>query len=280
MKRMDINVRDPFILVENNIYYMFGTTMSLERQKFLCWKSRDLKNFEEPVIAFDPPKDFWSDRDFWAPEVHKYKGKYYMFASFKSETKRRGTQILVADKVEGPYRPLTDEPYTPRDWECLDGTLYVEEGMPYSIFAHEWVQIKDGTFCLVQLSNDLTQAVSKPKTILTASEAPWISPLNGDCYVTDGPFIYKMSDSSLILIWSSFSDSGYTIGMAKSTNGINGPFIHIDKPLYKDDGGHAMIFRDLNGNLMLTFHKPNTLAQERPFFLQIEEHNGILRVVH
>lgn len=187
MKRTDINVRDPFVLVEDDTYYMFGTTMSLKKQKFLVWKSKDLEEFEEPIIAFDPPEGFWSDRDFWAPEVHKYKGKYYMFASFKSEAKCRGTQILVADKVEGPYKPLTDEPYTPRNWECLDGTFYVEEGIPYSIFAHEWVQIKDGTFCLVQLSGDLKEAVSEPRTILTASEAPWISPINGDSYVTDGP---------------------------------------------------------------------------------------------
>ena len=93
MKRTDINVRDPFVLVEDDTYYMFGTTMSLKKQKFLVWKSKDLEEFEEPIIAFDPPEGFWSDRDFWAPEVHKYKGKYYMFASFKSEAKCRGRYL-------------------------------------------------------------------------------------------------------------------------------------------------------------------------------------------
>lgn len=265
-------------MVEDDIYYMYGTTMGLERQKFLCWKSVDLEEFDEPVTAFDPPKDFWSDRDFWAPEVHRYKGKYYMFASFKSETECRGTQILVSDKAEGPYVPLTKEPYTPRNWECLDGTFYVEDNIPYSIFAHKWVQIKDGTFCLVQLSDDLKKIVTEPETILTASEAPWISPINGDCYVTDGPFVYKMQDGSLMLVWSSFSDTGYTIGMAKSTSGINGPFVHMEEPLYKDDGGHAMIFESLDGKLLLAFHKPNELAKERPYFVQIEEKDGILRI--
>lgn len=37
----------------------------------------------------------------------------------------RGTQILRADKPEGPFVPLSDGPVTPADWECLDGTLYV-----------------------------------------------------------------------------------------------------------------------------------------------------------
>lgn len=197
---------------------------------------------------------------------------------FKSDSRRRGTQILVSDRPEGPYNPLTDSPYTPVEWECLDGTFYVENGVPYSIFAHEWVQIKDGTFCIVTLSDDLKRTVSEPEVILTASEAPWTKSINSDCYVTDGPFIWKLSDGSLIMIWSSFSDTGYSLGQVKSVNRIKGPWVHVEEPLYKNDGGHGMIFRDLNGKLKLTIHQPNYAPQERAYFFEIEEKNGVLAI--
>ena len=51
-----------------------------------------------------------------------------MFASFKAAGVCRGTQILVADHPKGPFVPHSDGPVTPRDWECLDGTLYVDPG--------------------------------------------------------------------------------------------------------------------------------------------------------
>ena len=33
----------------------------------------------------------------------------------------------------------------------LDGTLYVENGLPYMVYAHEWIQILDGTMEAVPL---------------------------------------------------------------------------------------------------------------------------------
>ena len=78
-----------------------------------------------------------------------------MFVSFKNETECRGTQILKANSPFGPFELHSDGPVTPRDWECLDGTLWVEDGTPYMIFCHEWAQIVDGEMCALtpQLSS-------------------------------------------------------------------------------------------------------------------------------
>jgi hypothetical protein len=38
----------------------------------------------------------------------------------------------------------------------LDGTLWVEDELPYMVFCHEWVQIKDGTVESVRLKDDLS----------------------------------------------------------------------------------------------------------------------------
>jgi len=41
------------------------------------------------------------------------------------------------------------------DRMAFDGTLWVEEGQPYMIYCHEWVQVEDGTMELVELAPDL-----------------------------------------------------------------------------------------------------------------------------
>ena len=102
----DIQIRDPFILREGEWSYLFGTTdpepWHSKGLGFQCFRSRDLARFEGPFPAFTPPEDFWADKNFWAPEVHKIGDAFYMFASFYREGCHRGTQILKADRPEGP----------------------------------------------------------------------------------------------------------------------------------------------------------------------------------
>src|SRR5690625_5045133 len=98
MKLEDIRLRDPFILPveEEQVYYLYGTNCgNVPGNAFPAFRSKDLKHWEGPFTVFSPEKDFWADRDFWAPEVHVYDGRYFMFASFKASDGPRGTQILV-----------------------------------------------------------------------------------------------------------------------------------------------------------------------------------------
>ncbi|HCU29699.1 MAG TPA: glycoside hydrolase, partial [Sphaerochaeta sp.] len=67
-------------------------------------------HWEGPFVIFTPPAGFWGTNNFWAPEVHLYQDKYYLFASFKSDVRRRGTQILVSSSPLGPFVPLGDRP--------------------------------------------------------------------------------------------------------------------------------------------------------------------------
>ena len=222
---------------------------------FVVYKSNDMINFESPITLFEGNDSFWATKQYWAPEMHKYKDKYYLFASLKSDNMCRGTQIFVSNKPDGMFLPLTEFPVTPKDWESLDGTLYVENGKPYIIFCHEWLQIKDGTICAMELSDDLKYAVSDPVVLFNASDAKWTVPFSGEeNYVSDGPFIIK-TENGLKMIWSSFSKTGYAIGICESDS-ILGPWKHTDEPIYKDNGGHAMVYND-KGKLYMSLHTPN-----------------------
>ena len=288
MKLSDIHLRDPFVLPlpDEQRYYLYGTmgafTWTDSALGIDGYTSTDLQNWDGPFPAFRPQKDFWADRNFWAPEVHIYRGRYYLFASFKAEEVCRGTQILVADVPQGPFHPISAGPVTPDTWECLDGTLFVDDEQPWMVFCHEWVQVGDGQICALPLSKDLTEAVGHPRILFRASEAPWALEIDSKGrkgYVTDGPWMHRLPNGCLLMLWSSFSTSGYTIGVARSTSGtILGPWQQDPVPLYASNGGHCMVFRDFNGQLWLSLHQPNQSPDERSHFIKLKQTETSLEI--
>lgn len=279
LKREDIRIRDPFILTdkENGCYYMYGTTALLINSikafnHFAVYRSEDLESFDEPKIIFDGNKTkFWADRDFWAPEVHKYNGKYYLFGSCKTDGKCRATHIFVCDTPDGDFVPLTEAPITPSDWECLDGTFWLEDGVPYIIFSHEWLQVKDGEIWAMPLTEDLTAPKEAPFMLFKASQAPDVTETQAGSgnYVTDGPYLFR-DNGKLKMIWSSFYHGRYVVLSAESDNGsIKGNWKHLGS-MFGFDGGHAMIFETLEGKKMISLHSPNTSGKERAFFCEMK----------
>ena len=96
MNREQLCIRDPFILAWEDKYLLTGTVgMPGWKQGIYGFLTEDLETFSDPILLFDPPENFWADRDFWAPEIHQYRGQYYMFVSFRSHFRRRATQVLV-----------------------------------------------------------------------------------------------------------------------------------------------------------------------------------------
>ncbi|WP_017472462.1 glycoside hydrolase family 43 protein [Amphibacillus jilinensis] len=278
LKKEQIHLRDPFIFPEcqTKTYYLFGTTdgnvWSGRAEGFDYYTSTDLQNWDGPFPAFRPDQSFWADRQFWAPEVHKYQAEYYMLASFKAENRCRGTQILKAKHPSGPYHSITNGPVTPGQWECLDGTLYVDaDGHPWLIFCWEWLQVQDGKICAQKLTDDLKQPIAEPIVLFRASEAKWTKPAkrSESVYVTDGPFLYHQGNK-LSMIWSSMAEHGYAIGVSHSLSGnVAGPWQHDDAVLIERDGGHGMIFQTFEGEWLLTFHAPNQTPKERPVFIKL-----------
>ena len=256
-----INLRDPYILVDNGRYYMYGSRgyeLWGECTGLDVYVSDDLVEWSNPTVVFERAEGFWANKNFWAPEVHKYRESYYMLVSFKSDTRQRGTQILKADSPLGPFVPHSNGPVTPEEWSCLDGTLYVENEIPYMVFCHEWTQIRDGEMCAVRLTDDLHASVGEPRILFKASELPCGSDKLHNGFITDGPFLYETANGRLVMIWSSFDENGYVEAVAVSNSGsINGEWKCCEKPLSAENGGHGMLFRDKNKNLHFTMHSPN-----------------------
>ena len=134
----------------------------------------------------------------------------------------------------------------------------------------------DGTVELAQLKDDFSGMASAPVTLFHGSDAPWARAMWNGGYVTDGPFVWRLSTGRLALLWSGFGAGGYTLGVAYSDHGVCGPWVQDPEPLFPTDGGHGMIFRTAEGKLILTLHSPNETPKERPHFFPIEERDGRL----
>ena len=287
MKREDIHIRDPYILMDNGIAYLYGSTDANiwggECRTFEAYRSSDLEEFEGPFTVFARPDGFWANEQYWAPEVHRYDGAYYLFATFHSAEQGRRCQILRADRPLGSFAVFCP-PFTPAGWDCLDATLWVEEGIPYAVFCHEWVQIQDGTIEIMRLKSDLSGADGKPVTLFRASDAPWVRKTSYDGKfegtITDGPFVHKLKSGKLVMLWSScVENNAYAVGMAVSDGGhIAGPWRHIEKPLFASDGGHACLF-SFRGELKVALHAPNIVGKERPVFFSVAEEADRLALI-
>ena len=284
----DIQIRDPYVVRDGGDYYLFGSTdpdiWKADGVGFDAYRLAspgDLAGlWEGPVEIFRPAANFWSQKNFWAPEVHRWQGDYYLFATFLPRDGRRGTAILKSTGgILGPYLPWSDGPVTPTEWETLDGTLYVDDaGDPWMVFCHEWQQVGDGTVEAMRLSHDLRAAAGKPTTLFSASQASWTAPLAGRApgsYVTDGPYLYTDSAGVLTCLWSSFGPQGnYLIGEAKSDGGILGTWTQAPQPLFAADGGHGMIFTD-GHKRYLAVHSPNATPLERAMFAEVREVDAV-----
>lgn len=289
----DLHRRDVCIYPDpiTKTYIMIGSA----GRTVVAFSSKDLLHWDGPRTLFTTPQAFWGDaniRSIWAPELHAYNGKYYLFLTFDTDKLfaeqwlnwrprvTRGSQILVSDSLFGQYKPFQHHSTLPVNMMTLDGTLWVEDGKPYIVFAHEWVQISNGTIECAPLKDDLSETTAQPTLLFRGGEAPWakITKTEG-CFVTDGPFLYKSKSGKLMMIWASFSETGYTEGIAISESGkLTGPWKQQDEPLYTADGGHAMLFKTFEGKLMMTLHSPNS-RDARPHIFEMEDTGNTLKIM-
>jgi hypothetical protein len=294
----ELNVQDPYILADpdSKKYYLYANKFNCGKtpaarhgtgNTFYAMESADLITWSNPILIFEQ-NEFWASEDYSAPEVHYHKGKYYLIASFSAPGKMRRCQALVAENPLGPFSPVGPEALTPPAWQCMDATLYVDRNSdPWLVFAHDWVQVYDGQICAIRLAGDLSSAAGDPIVLFRGSEAPW-----GDDFMyckdegggaAKAPWVHRMKDGGLVILWTNCSPYGYAVGIAKSLSGeIFGPWQQYDKPLYCHDGAHASIFtRFADGMLMMPlYHLGRNGPGITTIIEEVEEYNGRIEIVN
>ena len=290
----DLSMSDPYIYPdqETKTYYL---TSSGGRM----YKSKDLVMWEGPYNIIDLSGTWCEAAGFAAAaEIHKI-GKYYYYAGTWSDhgeiiqaipgrynVPHNQTYLLRSEKPEGPYVPFSVTPgydYQPHEWDCIDGTLYEEDGHIYMVFVHEWTQLIDGTMDYIELSSDLTETISEwPVTMFRASAAPFCKEMNtiGEAtfglkmpgWVTDGPQMFRTQTGKLGMLWSTWGDGRYLQGICYSQSGtIAGPWVQEEKPFLGNNSGHGMLFRTFEGKLMYVVHHVEGNGPRKPQYWNVDD---------
>lgn len=299
-----IVMSDPCILADEatKMYYMTGTGGML-------WKSPDLKMWTGPYRVAETEGVKWMGKrpEIWAAELHKYKGKYYYFATFTNNAlridsvrgnviPRRASHILVSDKAEGPYRPVGKKDYLPANQPTLDGTFWVDKdpkkkndkGVPYMVYCGEWLQNWNGTIEKIRLKDDLSGSIGKGKVLFRAYDSPWSREKDADGTVhpnkvTDGPYLFRTQTGRLGMIWTSWVYDVYTQGVAYSESGtLDGPWIQEPETITPPNFGHGMLFRTLDGRLMMSVHsheKRNGRTHRVPHIFPVDDTGDKIKVI-
>lgn len=287
-----VNIRDPFVLVKDGVYYMYGTDVTTgdwDDTDWVCYKNESGRldaGWERLENLHIRPST--AEKNLWSPEVHEYKGSYYMICTyFSSEKCRRGCTVMRSSSPAGPFSEISDGFVTESvyPFDAIDGTLYVDENaQPWLVFVNEWTQTDDkiGRMSAARLSDDLSTCVGEMTELFRADDASW-----SGAQVTDGCFMYKTAEGKLLMLWSNLDkDGGYCVGIAESENGkIVGKWCQNDELLFARsltgelDGGHSMIFKALDGKKYLALHSPNKPEgglTETAVFVPVYEKNGTL----
>lgn len=289
----ELTMSDPYILPDDatKTYYITSSGGCI-------YTSKDLKTWSGPYGAFDV-SGTWMEgiNNVAAAELHNINGNYYYVATWRKRDElvdvvprrynvpRSQSMILSSDKPGGPFKPINPDPnydYLPHNWSILDGTLWIEKGIPYLVFVHEWVQIIDGTIEYVQLSSDLSETVSEPKCLFRASEAPWVVEMNANGeatyglklpgWVTDGAQLFITKTGKLGMLWSSWGAGRYAQGVAYSESGtIDGSWIQEKEPLKCDNSGHGMMFTTFEGKRLFVIHHDKGDGIRRPQLYEIDD---------
>jgi beta-xylosidase len=323
MRLPDMPLHDPFIVADKKTraYYLYTSNdpsvSGVDGTGTMVYRSRDLRDWIRPVVVFLAAElsGIWATDGGWAPEVHEWGDKYYLFTTLHNQDKplpvpppnqwgapfqipnyMRGTITAVSDSLLGPFT-VTDpsRPTPPENLMTLDGTLYADpSGQPWMVYAHEWLQTIDGTMEAIRLAPDLSGTIGTPVFLFKASDAFWASeqipggvPNQLPPYVTDGPQLYRTPDGSLLMLWSTYEKNmvgqdgtiggGYVQTYAVSKSGdITGPW-QQHRPLVRDDSGHGMLFHTFDGRLMMVLHRPFDNARGKLYEMQLLGHE--LRVL-
>ena len=290
----DLSMSDPFIYPdpETKTYYLTSSGGRL-------WKSKDLVMWEGPYNVIDLSGTWCEKAGFAAAaEIHKV-GDYYYYAGTWSDhgdlieqvprrynVPHNQTYLLRSENIEGPYVPFSVTPgydYQPREWDCIDGTLYEEDGRIYMVFVHEWTQIIDGTMDYIELSSDLTHTISDhPVTLFRASEAPYCGEMNslGEAtfglkmpgWVTDGPQLFRTQTGRLGMLWSTWGEERYLQAVCYSESGtIDGPWVQEPEPFLSNNSGHGMLFRDFDGRLLYVVHHAEGDGPRKPQLWNVDD---------
>ena len=235
-------------------------------------KPEEENNFVNPLLSSgsDPwvikgnENGSWAVVDFWAPEVYKFKNKYYMFFSAQWENNSNDELenfkigVALADKPTGPFKEVSDEPLFDPGYPVIDANVFKnDDGKFYlyysrvayrhpveteiSIWAREkgWFdEIEESWVYGIELASDFSgvkgeaELLLRPPKRMDDKNAEWESRSVTSKEVnrrwTEGSFTFKHEGIYYLMYYANFyGGENYSVGYARASSPL-GPYQKAD----------------------------------------------------
>ena len=253
-----ILLADPTIYYEKGTYYLYGTGSPMG---FLVYTSTDMKNWSGPAGKREGHAllkgDTYGTKGFWAPQIFKQNGKYYM-----AYTADEHIAIAESDNPLGPFvqqvhKPIsgTGKQIDPFIFKDTDGRLYMY---------HVRLQMGNRIF-VARLKNDLSDIDTATTVECINSILPWENTANSRWPVAEGPTVVKRGGLYYLFYSSNdYHNIDYAVGYATAASPM-GPFTkYTGNPVISRNNtgyngtGHGDLFTGKNGKLYYVLHTHNS----------------------
>lgn len=259
-----IHLADPTIFVDKGNYYLYGTGDRSAGQGFVVYISRDLKNWKlsgaNNGFALKKGEAF-GERGFWAPQVFKHAGKYYM-----AYTANENIAIAQSDHPTGPFTQQ-EKISLQAPVKQIDPFVFIDEDGKKYLYH---VRLDKGNRIFVaEMTNDFSAI--KPETLRECinAEQPWEN-TTGAWPVAEGPSVTRRKGVYYLFYSANdFRNINYAVGYATSNSPLGpwkkyegNPILH--KEMIGENGtGHGDFFISKK-QIFYVFHTHNSLARVGP----------------
>ena len=258
------NCGDPFIIIEDGFYYLFGT---VKGEPFVAYKSSDGVHYE-CIGEVMHKEDSFGVKDFWAPEVIKYNDKFYMFYSARDNDDVLKVSVAVSNKISGPYKDINKNEalLNHLGYATIDASPFIDkDGRIYLFFVRECSQqIVNGVHTsdtyVVELDKTMAKTIGSAIFLSTPTEK-WERYENDDYVWNEGPSVL-FYNNKYYLTYSChhFRDPNYSVGLSIS-DCVTGPYRKIKEgPILKriegviHGPGHSSFLKDKDGQIYIVYH--------------------------
>lgn len=213
---------DPWVIKKDSFYYYMHTLGN----KIAIWKTKAMSQLDvtNPVTIWTKPASGPNSQNVWAPELHYFDGKWYMYYTAGATVSTDNQRLFVlensaADPTQGTWVDKGEIKDSTADYWAIDATVFEKNGNRYIVWSGH-ADSTDNTqrIYIARLKNPWTLATSR--TLIFSPQYSWES-IGAPPAVNEGPEILSNSNGKIFLI---FSASGcwtddYTLGMTALKDG-------------------------------------------------------------
>ena len=210
---------DPFILTADGWFYFTAT----RGNRLAIRRTRDLAQLAdaEEVVVWRPPATGGNAISIWAPELHRFDGKWFLYytaaASGHDDDAHRGVWVLENDGADPLAGTWIDRGRVATTLPGIDGTVFEARGRRW--FAYSAYDGPDSVLMLAPLANPWTLAA--PPVTIARPDLPWER--QGGRQILEGPEFLQGPHGDLFLAYSAsacWSDD-YALGLLRLRPGAD-----------------------------------------------------------